>query len=229
VSPIDRKAGRSNADGRSVGLERLSRLGLPCALGLALLAGACVPSAGPMIAGSGLGCIGVELAPCRSIADVALAALPGHAPVTYVEVGPPSCAAAPCPKALVPGQRLSVVVQFAGPPPTLVTIDGTVDGPLATDAGGAGLSELEPTSAPAPVAGPQPFALAHCGIGSPIDFDGSFWDPVGVVDIEAAESFNGNEGAIILASPDTAHYSTSTGFELDLVRHMGSKWFPGCA
>ena len=39
---------------------------------------------------------------------------------------------------------------------------------------------LEPESAPADieVGVPVPFTLGHCGLLSPVDLDGSFWEPV---------------------------------------------------
>jgi hypothetical protein len=177
--------------------------------------------------GPTIGCLGVQRDQCRLLADVAVDALPGHPPVTYTEVGPPSCAAAPCPDSLLPGDRLDVTVQFAGEAPQVVTVDATGDGFKATDAGEAGLSELAPSSAHATGQGPGRFVLGHCGIGSPIDFDGSFWDPSGWIDLDAAAS-NASAGTLVLTSRDTAHFSTGTGFELDLVRHPGSKYFPGC-
>ena len=121
-----------------------------------------------------------------------------------------------------------MTVQFVGEAPQVVTVDATADGFKATDAGEAGLMELDPSSAPASGSGPVPFALDHCGIGSPIDFDGSFWDPAGWIDLDAVAAGNASDGALVLTSRDTAHFSTGTGFELDLVRHPGSKYFPGC-
>ena len=199
-------------------------------MSLSALLLACVPPSeltnpqGPAIA-----CLGVQLDQCRVLADVALGALPGHPPVSYTEVGPPSCVAAPCPEALLPGNRLIVTIQFTGAAPRLVTIDAAADGFQASDGGEAGLIELAPESAPARAPGPRPFALGHCGIGSPIDLDGSFWDPAGRIDFQADEAINAADGTLVLTSQDTAHFSTANGFEIDLVRHPGSKYFPGCA
>jgi hypothetical protein len=170
----------------------------------------------------------VRLDQCRLLADVAVDALPGHPPVTYTVVGPPPCAAAPCPDSLLPGDRLDVTVQFVGEAPQVVTVDAAADGFKATDAGEAGLSELSPSSAPAFGPGPDRFALGHCWIDSPIDFDGSFWDPAGWIDLDAVAASNASDGTLVLTSPDSAHFSTDSGFELDLVRHPGSKYFPGC-
>jgi hypothetical protein len=170
----------------------------------------------------------VRLDQCRLLADVAIDALPGHPPVTYTVVGPPPCAAAPCPDSLLPGDRLDVTVQFAGEAPQVVTVDAAADGFKATDAGEAGLIELTPSSAHGSGPGPHRFALGHCGIGSPIDFDGSFWDPSGWIDIDGEAASDGAEGRLVLTSPDSANFSTDSGSELDLVRHPGSKYFPGC-
>ena len=179
--------------------------------------------------GPAVGCSGVRLDQCQLVADVALGALTGHPPVTSIVVGPPPCAAAPCPESLAPGDRLDVTIQFVGAVPTLVTVAATADGFRAVDAGEAGLIELSPSSGPASGGlDARPFALGHCGVGSPIDFDGSFWDPAGWIDVKAG-AFDALDGTLVLTTPNTAHFSTAAGFELDLVRHPGPKSFASCA
>jgi len=51
----------------------------------------------------------------------------------------------------------------------------------------------------------------------------------GGFDIQTPGAINAIDGILLLTSSDGAHSSTATGFELDLVRHVGSKSYPGCA
>ncbi len=70
------------------------------------------------------------------------------------------------------------------------------------------------------------FDMPHCGIKSPIDVDGSFWDAVGVDPMSV--EFDGRPGAIRLTSADIATFTSSDGRNLDLVRHVGVKTFHYC-
>lgn len=71
------------------------------------------------------------------------------------------------------------------------------------------------------------YEMPHCGIHSPIDVDGSFWD---AIDIGAdSVDFDGVPGTFQLTSPTTATFTASHGAILQLVRHAGSKEFAGCA
>ena len=71
------------------------------------------------------------------------------------------------------------------------------------------------------------YDMPHCGINSPIDVDGSFWDAVGV----PADSvdFDGRTGTFRLASPTEATFTASDGNLLHLVRHTGAKEFRICS
>jgi hypothetical protein len=70
------------------------------------------------------------------------------------------------------------------------------------------------------------YDMPHCGINSPIDVDGSFWDAVGVP--PTSVDFDGQIGTFRLTSPTEATFTTSDGRVLRLVRRVGAKEFPGC-
>jgi len=198
-------------------------------LSVVLFAAACIPRDDAHAQGPGIACLSVALDQCLAIAEAASKALPAQSTVTYTEVGPRFCDSTLCSDPLVPGDELTAIAQLADGPPRLVTVAAADTGFVATDVAEAGLIELKPSSRRAGGFGPFPFALQHCGLGSPIDFDGSFWDPVGTIDMEAPEASNAIDGTLVLTSSEGAHFSTATGFELDLVRHVGSKSYPGCA
>ena len=60
---------------------------------------------------------------------------------------------------------------------------------------------VEPSSEVGWPAGPQPYTLGHCGIFSGIDADGSWWDPVGPVDMDSGDAVNATEGVLNLTDP----------------------------
>ena len=98
---------------------------------------------------------------------------------------------------------------------------------------------LEPESAPADIGigVPVPFTLGHCGLLSPIDLDGSFWQPVGGTDAdggpiegddEVAELINATSGQLVLTGPDEAVFTTTMDSRIQLVRAAGAVDYPLC-
>jgi len=70
------------------------------------------------------------------------------------------------------------------------------------------------------------YDMPHCGIHSPIDVDGSFWDAVGI-DPGSAD-FDGTLGTFRLVTPHEATFTRRDGAVLQLVRHAGAKSFGFC-
>jgi hypothetical protein len=86
----------------------------------------------------------------------------------------------------------------------------------------------QPTSSPAPHGVRVPFVTGHCGVGSPIDFDGSFWDAVGEGRIPE-DWLGAYEGTIEITNPSTAVFRSIDGrVTIPLTRHVGMKSFQGC-
>jgi hypothetical protein len=79
------------------------------------------------------------------------------------------------------------------------------------------------------------YSLGHCGLLSPVDVDGSFWDPVvgvsaggGPLDLESdTEMINATAGLIAVIG-DEARFRTESGSVVRFARHLGEKEFPGC-
>lgn len=71
------------------------------------------------------------------------------------------------------------------------------------------------------------YALPHCGIRSPIDVDGSFWDAVDLPPDPV--QFDGLPGTFRLTSPNNATFTAPDGSVLHLARHGGAKQFGFCA
>jgi hypothetical protein len=178
------------------------------------------PSSGT---GPPVGCFGVELEACRTAAAAAVEWLPaGRAPVTYIQAGSVECDQDQC-------QGRVLITLESGAERRLVTVDvvGGIAGEVTpVEAFDSGI-RVEPTS-PRLAASLVPFDLGHCGISSGIDVDGSFWDPVGFVNAAHPDTINSAPGTFVLTSPTTATLRTNGGLTVQLVRHQGSKFLPGC-
>ena len=70
------------------------------------------------------------------------------------------------------------------------------------------------------------YDMPHCGLGSPIDVDGSFWDAA-VLPADPVQ-FDGLPGGFLLTSPTEASFTALDGSVLRLVRHTGAKEFLFC-
>ena len=98
-----------------------------------------------------------------------------------------------------------------------------------------GLTIFDPSSAPLEEAIVYRFSLGHCGLHSPVDVDGSFWDAIeGIgpngrpLDLETdGEMINATSGVIVVIG-DEARFRTDTGSVIRFARHEGEKEFPGC-
>lgn len=168
---------------------------------------------------------------CRAIFDAAVARVPAGRPaVVAAQVIAYGCESGPCaPGVLARGQGQVQIEYAAG---------GGLTSWELTLAGGGGLAFSPPTEAAGggsqPRSGPAAapvgeMSLGHCGLHSPFDFDGSFWDPIGPVDGDAAEAINSASGTIRLLGPVDAEFRAPSGFALRLRRHQGAKTFQGCA
>jgi len=82
---------------------------------------------------------------------------------------------------------------------------------------------------------PYIFNLGHCGLQSPVDVDGSYWDPVDGVTPDGqpidlgtdTEMINATAGVIVVID-DEARFRTASGSVIRFARHGGDKEFPAC-
>ena len=102
--------------------------------------------------------------------------------------------------------------------------------------GPTGGTILEPSSVQIEEGVAYRFNLGHCGLYSPVDVDGSFWDAIEGVDPDGGpldldtdgETINATGGLIVVIG-DEARFRTETGSVIRFERHFGEKEFPGCA
>jgi len=70
------------------------------------------------------------------------------------------------------------------------------------------------------------FDLGHCGLGSPIDFDGSLWNPIAgdegaggpLTEDHRSELINQTSGTLIMLTGDLARFVTPLGAVVTLAR-----------
>lgn len=98
--------------------------------------------------------------------------------------------------------------------------------------------ELEAHTPPGSVAVgvEQAYTLPHCGLVSPIDIDGSLWDPTfgdngaggPLTQDQLGDVINGTPVALVLVDHETMLMVTSHGARIVLTRHDGPRAYFGC-
>jgi hypothetical protein len=182
-------------------------------------------NAGPGPAGQGfvLGCISIEADECQSLAALVVEQLPDERGMPFAIVIQLYGCGAPCAKTLDAREGAVTVEYVDGGEPIDATVHGPADAPVFGEIETAWSGLIEPTSARVDGAGPFPYELGHCGLLWQVDFDGSFWLPVGHVDGDAADLVNAGTGEMALLGPNRAQFEADSGFTVQLARFPGAK------
>ncbi len=76
-------------------------------------------------------------------------------------------------------------------------------------------------------AGARNFQLGHCGLSSPIDIDGSLWDPIAsyflLTEEHKGELINSTPTSVLLSDYDLIELHTPAGALIYLQRHDGPR------
>ena len=205
---------------------------------LAIIAAACSSAAGGSPAATAgeapripIACLGLEEPDCGRAFDFAAGALAPGDEVIYAEVGPFSCPnASGCPNTLAFRPSGQVVFERSNGEPALISVSAAADdGTMATSPGEFFGVAVAPSSTAGQLgAEPIPHSLGHCGLGSGVDVDGSWWDPVGFVDIDHGDAINAASGTFAASDPNHATFTSDGGFAVNLVRRVGDKYLPMC-
>jgi hypothetical protein len=177
-----------------------------------------------------LGCLSIEQHECDVVAARVRAELPpeGDAPFT-IQVQLHECPnGAPCPHTLAARQGWATIDYADGREPTIFAVAGTPNAPTFKNLRMRWAGVAEPRSPRVAGAGPFPFEIGHCGLTWQVDFDGSFWVPVGQVDGDAWPIINNDTGQMRLLGPNLAEYRSESRFVARLARFPGPKHFLGC-
>ena len=204
---------------------------------LALLATACSSAAGgspAATAGEGpsipVACLGLEEPDCTRAFDAAASELAPDDEVISAEVGPFGCPnEAGCPTTLAFRPAGQVIFERSNGEPVLISLSTAADGTIATSPGDFfGIAVAPSSTAGQLAADPIPYSLGHCGLLSGVDVDGSWWDPVGFVDIDHLDAINASNGTLAPSDPNHATFTSDGGLSVNLVRRVGEKYLPGC-
>lgn len=162
--------------------------------------------------------------------DAAASGLAPDDEVISAEVGPFSCLnQAGCPNTLAFRPAGQVVFERSNGEPVAISIAPADDGTIAPSPGDFFGIAVAPSSTAGQLASdPIPYSLGHCGLLSGVDVDGSWWDPVGFVNIDHSDAINSANGAFAPNDPNHATYTTEGGFTVNLVRRFGNKHLPMC-
>ena len=178
-----------------------------------------------------LGCISVDDAECQFLARTILAGLPPERGVPFaLEIQLFQCENPdlPCPKSLTARQGKAVAEFLDEGEPIDLFIQGPPLTPTITEQEAFYLGLTNPSSERVVGAGPFPYDMGHCGVLHVIDFDGSFWVPVGQVDGDHPTIINAESGSMRLIAQDRAEFRGDSGFTVQLARFPGPKHFWGC-
>jgi hypothetical protein len=197
------------------------------------------PTSGPtqdepgVLNGTVVGCGSIDQAACMLVAGRVLERVPAQRGRPFaVEVMLWGCpdGGLGCPKNLAARDGRVVVEYTDGDEPFEFTLKGPPNDPQLLPVAQGFWSGLINAKAER-VAGPGPFPLelGHCGLSWQVDFDGSFWLPIGPYDADASAFINADSGLMRLLGPNRARFSGSDGFDVQLARFPGPKHVYLCA
>lgn len=192
--------------------------------------GSDAPSASPTDAnaapaGTAVGCLSIDQPECELVAQGVRDHLPAARGAPFAIIvqlfGCPNMDNCATTLAVREGK---VTIEWADPgEPVELSVKGPVDrlafGQVATAWSGLQAPSSKRVAGP----GPFPFELGHCGLSWQVDFDGSFWVPVGQVDGDDPAIINSDAGQMRLLGPSLAEYRSPDGFVARLARFPGPK------
>jgi hypothetical protein len=122
-----------------------------------------------------------------------------------------------------------------GTPPPLLALPANLSGIPGPAAITSEVAPVTPDSELA-VGRSSNFTLGHCGLASPVDIDGSLWNPVGYRTVSGAPMTEAQEGelinatsvAVTLVNEDTLEIDTDSGLTVELSRHDGPRRYVLC-
>ena len=178
-----------------------------------------------------LGCLSISDAECRFLAQHVLDVLPPERGRPFaIEIQLHKCENPdiPCPQTLDARQGKAVVEFTDGDEPIDLFLQGPSLAPQIEPIDTFYLGLSQPSSERVVGAGPFPYDMGHCGVTHVVDFDGSYWVPIGQVDGDHPTIINAESGSMRLLNPSLAEFRGDSGFTVQLARFPGPKHFWGC-
>jgi hypothetical protein len=121
-------------------------------------------------------------------------------------------------------------------PRALLPLDPGISG-IPAESDHSVLLEPQSVAGTTPHGEPRDFQLQHCGLFSPIDIDGSLWDPIAghngmggpLTEEQRTELVNSTPVTLTITAPDTIELVTPRGAVITLARHDGPRRYLLCA
>ena len=175
-------------------------------------------------------CFGLAQPDCTLAFEAAQQDLAPGDQVVYAEVGPFGCPnEAGCPNTLAGRPSGQVVFERSDGKQVAISVTAGADGTITTSPGELFTVAVSPTSTAGQLVGqPIPYTLGHCGVNSGIDVDGSWWDPIGFVDIDHGDAINAADGTFAPHDANHATFTSDGGLSVTVVRRVGDKHLPMC-
>lgn len=177
-----------------------------------------------------MACIGYEQGECEAVARRILALAGDRRPSAFsATLVLFECRdGGVCPKSLAARDGHATIEFVDGGPPLESQLTGAPEAPVTSTVVAEFTERRLPRSPKVVGVGPFPFKPGHCGLLWQVDFDGSFWVPVGQVDGDANDLVNAGSGRILLLGPTLAEYIGDGGFTIGLVSFPGAKHISIC-
>lgn len=187
------------------------------------------PSATPdPLEGVVVGCGTIEPVACRAAAAAALGFLPAGSHPFDIEVMLLGCPGGGACPPTAEARKGSVIVEFTGGREP-VTYFLTGPAPRNEPITGTFSDAVTPGSSRVNGAGPFPFELGPCGLIHAVDFDGSFWVPLGPFDADDPAVSHAAAGSMRLLGINIAEFRAAAGFSARLTRFPGAKRLFACS
>lgn len=188
------------------------------------------PTAAEAAGATVLGCLSIEPGECAFVAEQVRAELPPGRGVPFgIVIQLYGCPNGPCPQTLGVREGKVTIEYVDRGEPIEISVAGPPEAPRFGDVAMAWSGLKDPQSPRVAGQGPFPFELGHCGLSWYVDFDGSFWIPVGQVDGDASAVINAERGHMALLGPNLAQFRGESGFTAQLTRFPGPKHVWLCA
>ncbi len=178
-----------------------------------------------------IGCIDILEAECVNLAVTIARILPDDRGAPFaieIHLFPCIDGAPICPKSLVARTGSAIVEYPNGGEPIAFQLAGPPAAPKIEPAESVWSGPIEPSSKAAGGPGPFRYDTGHCGLLHMVDFDRSFWVPIGEISGDGQALINQEQGVLGLAGPDRAQYQGTAGFSMRLARFPGAKRFFLC-
>ena len=188
------------------------------------------PTATEVAGATVVGCVNIDLAECRLVAERISATLPeGRRAPFSIQIRLAGCVNdGPCLRSLAARAGTAVIEYANGGQAVDLGLQGPPAEPRIEPFENPRTEPIQPSSPRVNGPGPFEFEVGHCGLSHSVDFDGSFWVLSGEINERALAYFNAERGTMRLLDRNVAEYLGADNLRFRLARFPGAKRFLLC-